>query len=104
MENEKILKVLSGEEILNPEDCKNEAEFHDIRNLMAIIDDENETIKPIAKLVGQDGNVFNLLGICGRSLKRAGQSDKVGEMQTRVFACDSYDEALRIMSDYCQLT
>jgi len=65
---------------------------------------EKEMIKPKAKLVGKDGNVFNLLGICGRALKQAGQRDKVTEMQTRVFNCGSYDEALRIMSDYCQLT
>ena len=104
MENEKILKVLSGEEILHAEDCKNEAEYQDLVNLKAIIDDENEKIKPKAKLVGKDGNVFNLLGICGRALKQVGQRDKVTEMQTRVFNCGSYDEALLIMSDYCELT
>jgi hypothetical protein len=103
MKNDKILKVLNGEEILYPEDCKNEAEFHDIRNLKAIIEDENEKIKPIAKVIGKDGNVFNLIGICGRALKQAGQREKISEMQSRIFSCGSYDNALSIMSEYCEL-
>jgi hypothetical protein len=27
--------------------------------------------KPVVQLVGEDGNVFNLLGICCRALKKA---------------------------------
>jgi hypothetical protein len=104
MKNEKISKVLSGEEILYPEDCKNEAEFHDIRNLMAIIEDENEKAKPIAKVLGEDGNVFNLIGICTRALKKAGKRSQINEMQGRIFSSGSYDNALSIMSEYCELT
>ena len=35
-----------------------------------------EVKKPKAKLIGADGNVFNLIGIASSSLKRAGQNDK----------------------------
>jgi hypothetical protein len=59
--------------------------------------------KPKAKVVGQNGNVFNLIGICQRALKDANQGDKSIEMRERVFAAKSYDEALVIMSDYCIL-
>lgn len=59
--------------------------------------------KPIAKIVGQDGNVFNLIGICAKALRAAGMNDKVKEMQEKIFAAKSYDEALSIMSEYCDL-
>jgi hypothetical protein len=36
--------------------------------------------KPRCKLIGQDGNVFNLIGIARRTLSRAGQDDKAKEM------------------------
>ena len=62
-----------------------------------------ENKKPIAKVIGEDGNVFNLIGICSRALKRAGQNDKATELFKKVTSCGSYDEALCIMSDYCEL-
>ena len=65
---------------------------------------KNEKAKPIAKVLGEDGNVFNLIGICGRALKKAGQKDKITEMQSRIFSSGSYDNALSIMSEYCELT
>ena len=66
-------------------------------------ENQNSTKKPIAKVLGKDGNVFNLIGICGRALKQAGQREKITEMQSRIFSCSSYDNALSIMSEYCEL-
>lgn len=63
-----------------------------------------EKLKPIVKAIGENGNVFNLLGICSRALKQIGQTDEAKEMSARVFACGSYDEALRIMMEYCEFT
>ena len=60
--------------------------------------------KPKVQLVGQDGNVFNLLAICTRALKRAGQSEKAKELQDRVTSCDSYNKALVIMMEYVDET
>ena len=57
-------------------------------------------VKPKVQLVGQDGNVFNLLGICTKALKRAGQYEEAQELQKRVFASQSYDEALVLMMEY----
>ena len=59
--------------------------------------------KPKVKLVGEDGNVFNLIGICSRALKNAGQGDKAKEMSNKIFNCKSYSEALAIMMDYCEV-
>lgn len=62
-----------------------------------------ESNKPKVQLTGQDGNVFNLIGICSRALKREGQSEKAKEMTDRIFKCKSYDEALQIMMEYCDV-
>lgn len=57
-------------------------------------------VKPVCKLVGSDGNIFNLLGIASRALKRAGQYDNAKEMSNRVFNSGSYYEALGIILEY----
>lgn len=59
--------------------------------------------KPTVELIGQNGNVFNLLGICSKALKRAGQADKAKEMSQKVMSCGSYDEALQIMMEYVEI-
>jgi len=59
-----------------------------------------ERMRPPCKLIGADGNVFNLIGLASRALKGAGQADAAKEMQAKVFACGSYDEALSILMDY----
>ena len=59
--------------------------------------------KPRVKLVGENGNVFNLMAICSRALKNAGQSDKAKEMSDKILSCGSYDEALAIMMEYCDV-
>ena len=60
-------------------------------------------IKPKVTLVGQDGNVFNLLGICTRALKQAGYPDKANELGGKVMSAGSYDEALQLMMEYCEI-
>jgi hypothetical protein len=60
--------------------------------------------KPKVQLVGQDGNVFNLLGICVRALKKTGQHEKAQELQKRIWKCGSYDEALSTMLEYVEET
>lgn len=59
--------------------------------------------KPKVKLVGQDGNVFNLLGICSRALSKAGMHEQAKEMKRKVWESSSYDEALSIMMEYCDV-
>ena len=56
--------------------------------------------KPKVKLIGQNGNIYNILGIASRALKEAGYADEAKEMQTKVFASDSYQEALAIVLRY----
>ena len=58
--------------------------------------------KPKMQLVGEDGNVFSILGRASRLLKRAGQNEQAEEMFRRVTACENYNEALRIISEYVE--
>ena len=58
--------------------------------------------KPKMELVGQDGNIFGIIGRASRLLKRAGQHEQADEMISRVTACGSYDKALNIISEYVE--
>ena len=58
---------------------------------------------PTCKLVGEDGNVFNIIGKVVRVLKQVGRSDLAKEFQTRTFKAGSYDEVLRICSEYVDI-
>ena len=58
--------------------------------------------KPSCPLIGQDGNIFAIMGRASRLLKNAGQSDKAKEMCDRVTASQSYSEALNIVSEYVE--
>ena len=59
-----------------------------------------EKPKPTCKLTGTDGNVFALAGRVSAALKRAGMPEKAKEFTDKVFACESYDAALRLMCEY----
>lgn len=62
-----------------------------------------EITKPRCKLIGEDGNIFNLIGIASRTLRRAGLADKATEMQKRVTSSGSYSEALAIIMEYVEV-
>ena len=59
--------------------------------------------KPECDLVGEDGNVFNLISIASRTLKRAGLKDQAEEMSKKCFQASSYDEALQIIMSYVEV-
>ena len=61
---------------------------------------EKEFNKVDAKIIGADGNVFNLIAICQRALRKNGYNKEAKEMQERIYKCKNYDEALNIMMDY----
>ena len=62
-----------------------------------------EEERPKAKMIGEDGNIFNLMGIASRTLKSAGYEEKANEMFERItFNAKSYDEALNIISEYVE--
>ena len=63
-----------------------------------------EPQKPDGPLIGQDGNVFNLIGIAARTLRQNGLSDQAKEMTQRAFGSGSYDQALGVIMDYVNIT
>ena len=62
----------------------------------------NRPKKPKMQLIGQDGNIFAIMGRASRLLKSCGQGDKAKEMRDRVMSCDSYQKALNIVSEYVE--
>lgn len=59
--------------------------------------------KPRCKLIGEDGNIFNLLGIASKTLKKEGLEDDADEMIKRVTSSESYLQALAVISEYVDI-
>ncbi len=59
--------------------------------------------KPKCKLIGEDGNIFNLMGIAHKILKEAGMEENADEMVKRVTSSKSYLEALAVISEYVDI-
>ena len=61
--------------------------------------------KPKCKLVGQDGNIFNLIGIAARALKDDGQHKAAKEMTNKIlFTAKSYGDALNAIQEYVDVS
>lgn len=63
-----------------------------------------EPQKPKCPLIGQDGNIFNLMGIASKTLKRNGMPEEAKEMCERITSSASYGEALSIIDEYVEIT
>lgn len=63
-----------------------------------------ERKKPDCKLIGEDGNIFNLMGIASRVLRQNGMADEAVEMRDRIRESGSYDKALCIIGEYVNIT
>jgi len=56
------------------------------------------------KLVGEDGNIFNLMGIVSRQMKKHGHEDhRVEEFINDVTSSQSYDEALQKIAHWVKI-
>ena len=60
--------------------------------------------KPNCPPIGQNGNMFHLMGIASKTLKRNGMSNDAKEMCDRITSSGSYDEALSIIDEYVEIT
>lgn len=59
--------------------------------------------KPQSPLIGQNGNIFGLMGIASRTLKENGLKDEAKEMIDRINTeAKNYDEALYIITEYVE--
>ena len=59
--------------------------------------------KPECKLIGENGNIFNLLAITRRTLLINNMYNESIEVVSRVTSSKSYDEALRIIGEYVEI-
>lgn len=55
------------------------------------------------KVIGEDSNIFNLLGIVTKELKRNGYRELAKELPPQIFESESYDKALAILDKYVEL-
>ena len=62
--------------------------------------------KPDCELIGQDGNIFNLMGIASRTLRENGMAEQAQEMREHIMGgdCPDYNAALRIIGEYVNIT
>ena len=67
--------------------------------------EQSEKVKPDCPLIGQDGNIFNLMGIASRTLRENGMRDEAKEMTSRITTeAQNYHQALGIISEYVNIT
>jgi len=64
---------------------------------------KEETTKPACKLIGEDGNVFSIIGRVKAALKRAGLEDKAKEFSKRAMNAGSYNEVLNMTHEYVEV-
>lgn len=69
-----------------------------------VTEETAEQKKPDCKLIGEDGSIFNLMGIASRTLRRNGMAEQAVEMRDRIRASGSYDKALCIIGEYVNIT
>jgi hypothetical protein len=55
---------------------------------------------PKCKLIGKNGNAFNLIGLTRRALLNAGLADKAKEFAEKAYKQASYDDVLNLISEY----
>lgn len=64
---------------------------------------DNKRNKPDCKLIGEDGNIFNLMARAIRTLRENNLSEEAKEMRERITSSGSYDEALCIIGEYVNI-
>lgn len=74
--------------------------------LGGFVNEKQDMDKPDCPLIGEDGNIFNLIGIAARTLRSNGMDDRAKEMQQRITGggCQNYYEALNIIGEYVNIT
>ena len=64
---------------------------------------DNKRNKPDCKLIGEDGNIVNLMARAARTLRENDLSEEAKEMRERITSSGSYDEALCIIGEYVNI-
>ena len=59
--------------------------------------------KPSCKLIGENGNIYNLMAIARRTLINVGQNENAQKMIDEITSSKRYDEALMIINNYVKV-
>lgn len=59
--------------------------------------------KPECTLIGEDGNVFSIIGRVKRALVRAGLRERADEFVKKAMSADSYGSVLNLAIDYVEI-
>lgn len=63
----------------------------------------NDHNRPPCPLIGADGNIFFLMGIATKTLKKYGLQEQAEEMNNRITKqAENYNEALCILAEYVE--
>ena len=74
-----------------------------IDNKLSMYQDKMQ--KPNCNLIGQNGNIFNLMGLAAKALDDNGMHDKAIEMMMRITnESTNYSAALDVITDYVNIT
>lgn len=67
---------------------------------------DQTAVKPDCPLIGEDGNIFNLIAIASRTLRENGQAEQAKEMRERIIGGEGKDyyAALNIIGEYVTIT
>ncbi len=61
-----------------------------------------ENKRPKCPIIGADSNIFDIMGIASRTLRRNDMAGEAKEMCKRITSSGSYDEALGIIMEYVE--
>lgn len=77
-----------------------------VPNALGGFSQEQKTAKPDCPLIGEDGNIFNLIAIASRALRRNGLQAQAEEMRERITGgeCHDYYAALNVIGEYVNIT
>ena len=67
---------------------------------------QQDRVKPPCPLIGQNGNIFNLVGIAAATLRENGMEAEAKEVTERIMGgeCSNYYEALGVIEEYVNIT
>lgn len=67
---------------------------------------EQKAAKPDCPLIGENGNIFNLIAIASRTLRQNGLPEQAEEMRERITGgeCHDYYAALNVIGEYVNIT
>ena len=106
-EGDYTLKVryMGYEEYASPVVLKKNLDVRELLDNVCAATEPAAKEKPDCELIGQDGNIFNLMGIAARTLRQNGMASEAQEMTSRITSqAGSYDEALGIIGEYVNIT